>query len=236
VNVSLERLLGKFQNVARQKIRKEFNATSCIPSTRVTIDVLRAFHIEAEPLPVRMSVANELYMKALSEGDLPPEDERGRDEWSARTGACSRVIGMDDNDNETVQDSCFTGMPFKPENFIGMSPVEPDTAMFLAKGEWNGHLVAHIPKYHLFIDASANQANWPEKNIKLPGVIVIRDIDNRFLHGDDSLSRLMYGCLVQYEVSSNQDYLQSDAWKDKSLTEPTVKAIYRAMRRTGGAR
>jgi hypothetical protein len=228
MNDSLKRVLARFTCVARLEIRKKFNSASCIPSTRVTIDVLHEFGFEAEPLSVAMWVVNTAYMKAVNAGDEPPDNERESNEWFARTGAWSKAIGDYGNDGETTQNTCITGAPFKP-SFICL--IEPDTPMFLAEGKWNGHLVAHLPKYHLLVDASADQANEPTKNILLPGVITIPVPNNRFLRGDEPVEGYINGCFVRYTVSSNRDFLQSDAWKDESLTQSVVKAICRAIRK-----
>lgn len=87
------------QKFARDEILKEFSVTSCIASTRIAIDVMGAYGIEAQPLPVSLMVFNKEAKKILEQSGSDefkkivdrqhPEAEGGP--WSVGLGVTSHT-------------------------------------------------------------------------------------------------------------------------------------------------
>ena len=69
-------LLSALRRYGRDEILKHFDATSCIASTRVAINVLAHYGIHAEPLPVSMLVFNAEATRLLETGGTPLLQEK----------------------------------------------------------------------------------------------------------------------------------------------------------------
>jgi hypothetical protein len=74
--MTLENALDSFARVARPIIRRSYAAASCIASTRITIDVMRALGFVASPLAVMLYVGNPAFRESLSDDDLASCAER----------------------------------------------------------------------------------------------------------------------------------------------------------------
>lgn len=132
------RILDALVARARPVIRAEFQADSCIATTRVGLDVLRYFGIPAQEYPLLVAIFNPEAVQLLADG-LPME------ELAARTQA----IGPEE--------------PSGPWSVgLGMSPVPGGRA-----NGWSGHLVIGSPALGIVADLSADQASRPHKQIVL---------------------------------------------------------------------
>jgi len=96
-------IIKLFVEVAAPIFRERFRADSCINATRVTVEVLRAFGVRAEPCSVLFVAANGAYVRRLSErGSLP--DKETLDRWIAEDGAWA--LGVD---TTSTRDGKFAG-------------------------------------------------------------------------------------------------------------------------------
>ena len=88
-------VIAALMKVARPVIRTTFRQDSCIPSTRIGIDVLAYFGLKAVPMPLFMLIYNDEAMKLIEGGKAAQLQElmhsRGPDEpggpWSVGVGA-----------------------------------------------------------------------------------------------------------------------------------------------------
>ena len=88
-----EVILTNYARIARPIILDYFAAASCIGSTAITIDVLKALDIPAVPFPCRVQIFNAKFIeRVLREGRFPA----GRQEiveWTEGTGLWSVGLG-----------------------------------------------------------------------------------------------------------------------------------------------
>lgn len=94
VERSVEDILRRFASVAREEIRREYIAASCVPATWVTVEVLRRLGVTAEPREVVASVGNGTYV-ALWQRYGPPKTRELLDHWTNDLGADIIGIGHD---------------------------------------------------------------------------------------------------------------------------------------------
>lgn len=201
--MKLEDILGRLQEVARAVIRRDFRADSCIGSTRTVTRVLEHFGISAKPLPVQVYIYNKSYVDAVERGDWPPTfDQVMFRHWCDRNGAWAIGVGV------------------------------WDEAEGLKPGQYGGHLVAFLPKHHLLIDASLDQAVRPQRGIVLPDVLQI-PTTAEFEEGAASLSGVVNNCVLRYHQHNDEGrYLRSPDWADPKRTRKATEDILRYIRQT----
>jgi hypothetical protein len=90
-----------------------------------------------------------------------------------------------------------------------------------------GHLVTFVPRLNLLIDASIDQADRPEKNIKLPSVFVA-NVNKAFLSGKEPLEYdILAGSKHSTTVIYERTFLPSKTYKmssDWTRTDRTKRA------------
>lgn len=87
-----------FVDVAPAILKANFRPDSCINSTRVFIEVMRAFNVKAEPRSVMTVAVNRIYAeKLIANGGWPTRREQ-TDEWCA-AGGWSLGIDIDGHTN-----------------------------------------------------------------------------------------------------------------------------------------
>jgi len=253
--VPLRALLVCFAKVARTEIVKDWGLASCIAGTRITIDVLKRYGVEAVSIPVDLFACNAAYMKAVDAGDQPPTDKRALTEWFARTGAWSAGTGIaaiTEHDIHIVEDYVPPGDPVHDWIPVNMNmfpqPLKDGDVVMLGKRGYRyydesageclspihvGHVVAHLPKHSLIVDASADQVDEPEKGIELPSVVVINS-NRRFLNGEELLIGDCNGGCFQYKRTDNETYREAEIWRDKSKTKHTRESICAGIERLLG--
>lgn len=84
-------IISAFASVARPIIRTEYDVDSCIPSTRIAIDVFHHFDLRARPLVARMRAFNAAMGRCMAEGG--PEDEATFERWDRVHGARTSSVG-----------------------------------------------------------------------------------------------------------------------------------------------
>ena len=183
---------------------------------------------------IRLYLAcNAAYLKATEAGDNPPQDCAELEGWFKRTGAHSTGIGVDRSTDKNffLDPSEVHLWNNKEHTYINREILgEVDgTLLIYEDTKWNGHLVAHLPRQQFLIDATADQANRPEKGIELPEIAIVRPTSRKFLNGDETLVTQFGECRFQYEVRRNEGFRKSDFWKDKRHTQPAVKMICTRM-------
>lgn len=89
-------IVEKLMIYGRPEILKDFRADSCIVSTAIGIDVLTAFGILAEPLPIKTSIFNTPYVKRIESGSEFPNRET-LIRWGQEDGSYSVGIGYGEN-------------------------------------------------------------------------------------------------------------------------------------------
>jgi hypothetical protein len=77
--MNLEKVLRSFARVARPIIRRSYDAGSCVASTRISIDVLRALGFVASPLAVMLYVGNPAYRESLEEDAVLCAERPGKE-------------------------------------------------------------------------------------------------------------------------------------------------------------
>jgi hypothetical protein len=198
----IQRVVDTIEKVAREEIRKDFRADSCIASTRVVIRVLKHFGIEAQPFPVKLMVFNAAFVRQLELGNRPPQGETQLAAWCEKYGAWS--VG------------------------VGFNPSDPTAGA--GDPGYVGHLIAVLPTYWLAVDASADQADRPRHGINMPGVMTF-PITPKFLNGQGSVfAASPDGAFLEYKPDlGNLGHRVSPDWNDKTRTKRSIKAIIRAV-------
>lgn len=132
------RILDALVSHARPVILTEFQADSCIASTRIGLDVLGYFGIPAREYPLLVAAFNPEAL-ALMEQGVPVEE----------IGEQTRSISPDDPDG-----------PWSVG--IGASPVPGGRA-----NGWSGHLIIGSPELGIVADLSLDQGARPHKRLHL---------------------------------------------------------------------
>jgi hypothetical protein len=83
VDDSTNLIVNALLKVGREEILKRYRPDSCIASTKIAIDVLSYFAIEAKPMVVRMLAYNALAWEAVSRQEQPDWDAGA---WSLGLG------------------------------------------------------------------------------------------------------------------------------------------------------
>jgi hypothetical protein len=240
---ALNRLLGAYREIARGEIVKEFGRGSCIPATRITIDVLHHYKVEAVAMPVKMILYNASLRGQLLAGNDPQYQDL--EEWCKRTGACSVGLGyskkqfngpeyqrlITSTQQELLGADYFPLCDLEIGEIIliegrGFRVCEGPGGLPLLDPVHVGHVVAYLPAHNLLIDASADQLNRPEDEIELPGVMTLIAPPGLLDAGFESESG---GCFVFYRRADNYTYQESQIWFDNRRTKPTRAAIIAAI-------
>lgn len=180
------RLIGLLREVARPLIMSVCRTrTNCIAATKIIVDTLQSYGIEARALPCQLRVRNAVHLYQLdawrrSNGDTPAPEFMQR-HWRDDLGAWAVYVGYgSDNPNDTGYD---------------------------------GHLVVHVPLLQLAIDASIDQVDRPEKKIgPMPPVLVFKWDAQQFnhVHTDDIDGN---GTRVEYtRADGRDDYVTAPDW------------------------
>lgn len=142
-------IIQALHDQARPTLLQYMTRDSCIPSTRIGIDVLAYFGIHAEPLPLFVLVINQDGVEMLNEGDKT----------------------LDDVGREALKrQASDPGGPWT----IGLgAPLEARSGAGAAPGKWAGHLVIAVPERRTLIDLSVDQINRPLKGIMFKDPLVI---------------------------------------------------------------
>lgn len=97
-------------------------------------------------------------------------------------------------------------------------------------GEWSGHVVA-IAGRRVLVDAAIDQANRPEWDIIVPGVLVTECGDG-FLRCSPAVCQVNGGSWVTYRPTSGpgaNDFMRSEYWVRSSRNRGIAKQIERQM-------
>lgn len=88
-----DKIMEVYAEVAPALIYRHFSVDCCLNATRVAIDVLHGFGIEARPLTTKVMVFNKaMWDKVQAKGDLPSKEEM--DEWVEAGAWCLGVDGQ----------------------------------------------------------------------------------------------------------------------------------------------
>ena len=99
-------------------------------------------------------------------------------------------------------------------------------------GKWNGHLVAIVGSRWL-VDASIDQANRPQRNIKLPDVLVA-PLVNDFVTGKMNLAiERKDGLYIEYRAQpeDKESWKDTPNWTQRWQTKPVVNRIVAILKR-----
>lgn len=185
---------------ARPLILDHYRADSCIASTRVAIEVLRYFGLNAEPLPLLVLAFNAEAARMIEEGaDLPTvHAETLKYSTDDPGGPWTIAVG--------------TGRQARHSGDEG----------------WAGHLVAAIPDLKVVIDLSIDQINRPHKTMNFTPVwsIVPEDdwwageVNNAFFRTDED-------CLLILDRNAldPDGYKASTNWTMKDHSKTAIKQI-----------
>jgi hypothetical protein len=89
--MTLKTIVGQFVGMARREILRDHTRSSCIASTRITIDVFHQLGFAAEPLEVVATVGNGAYSR-LRATHGPPLNRASLESWATVQGA--QVVGI----------------------------------------------------------------------------------------------------------------------------------------------
>lgn len=96
--------------------------------------------------------------------------------------------------------------------------------------KWPGHLVG-ILKEEILIDLTMDQCRRPEKNIELPGVVLI-PLDGDFLKAEGAMIGFLNGCRVHYVAfPEDQSYKKARDWSEKKRRSRFVGAAIRRFKK-----
>lgn len=190
-----DEIVQRLLTTGREYIREEFAADSCIASTRIGINVLAHYDIEAEPLPVSAMVLNKYAANLLL-------SDRDRFE---------RELAAADPDE--------WGGPWS----IGLGAAKPPGIERNPHG-WEGHLIIEIPTTRTFVDLSLDQVSRPHKGMRLKPLAFTLEDDDPFIVGPERFVGVdaRAGCLVSYnrDCPDPNGYLASTNWTgDKGMQE-----------------
>ncbi len=125
-------------------LARHCDVTRCVNATRVCLEVMRAFHVRAEPLSVDALAVNRA--------------------WLALTTSLGRDLG---HGPETAEETRLFQKAGAWAVGFDTEPRSTDNA----KNVWPGHLVAIVQKEWI-VDAAAIQMSRPHKHIAIPDVFV----------------------------------------------------------------
>lgn len=198
-------IVTAYADVARPLMRQWLSPNSCIAATRITMNILNVFGIDARPLPVVATVHNPAWL-ALGRKlkRQPTVDEQKADPGNAWS------VGLGFNDPES-RDSY---------------PVDPNN--------WAGHLVALTLNDALLIDGAIDQASRPQYDMPIPPIVLVQETTARFLDGSGSVvGETPDGVIISYHRNLTPDlYEHAPDWRvtKHGLIE---LAIMRAMKAQG---
>jgi hypothetical protein len=118
-----------YERVAAQVLPQHFSADCCINGTRVALDVLAHFGVEARPVPVRAFAFNKVMYERLTAE--PEPDQAMLDQWIAEGGWSCGIVG-DANDGwpyhlvalaEGYLIDSASGQFYRPQHDICVAPV-----------------------------------------------------------------------------------------------------------------
>jgi hypothetical protein len=196
----LKRMLLLYQHMARAPIVAKFGIPSCVPATRITIEVLAHFGFQARPLSVRTDIFNAAYMAALEKDGMEPCDVSQR--W------------LNDHQDE--------------HKAAGVGLVVLGSATAAEWNEGIGHVVA-IAEEHWLVDASLSQANHTRDNIgvHVPDV-ALSTVTENFLTYRNALRIFpdMNECRVQYmAIKDDLFFTKSPAWNDPAISPVALDLV-----------
>jgi hypothetical protein len=175
-----------------------FERRSCILHTRLAVMRARKDGIRARALACRVEVLNPEWI-AL-------RDRLGREptsaEWTANPQAWSMGIGF------------------------GAGEVPLATLDARRRDGYDAHVVTVVEERHV-LDLTIDQANRPQKNIKLrPGFF---DASPAFLAGEVGIGYVQNGCEVRYmPIPDERGYLTVPDWTEVRANDPVVRRILAA--------
>lgn len=164
----VDAVIQALHDQARPTLLQYMRPDSCIPSTRIGIDVLEYFGIHAKPLPLFVLVVNDAGIAMLDRGKT-----------------LNDVV--DEAFKHTKEEA---GGPWT----IGLgAPYESRGGQLAEAGKWAGHLVIAIPQHRTLVDLSIDQISRPHKNITFtePLVVVLDESSDPWWADEDPLYSLI---------------------------------------------
>lgn len=197
-----ETILDALTKIARPVIRTEFNADSCIASTRIALDVLAYFGVKAEAKPVMVVVLN---AKAAKLAETMTLDEITK---------IAQGYSMEDTEGPWTM-------------MIGSGR---STRKDRNRKPWSGHLVATIPDESIIIDLSIDQAARPQKGLD-PTPYWVRIPDRQWWANEVEVLPMLRedgtALLFNNKCPDPDGYLKSPNWDAKN--DPEGRASLRLI-------
>jgi hypothetical protein len=190
----LELLLTRLAPVVREEMLKVAVPNCCIATVAVLRRVFRHHGFEARGVPVAVTIRNRKMLEALAKGIPIPDDPKALHKWMEATGSWS----------------------------IGILPESALESRARGYDAFGGHLVCHVQD--TLVDASLDQANRPEHDIKLLPFIAV-ETSPEFLAGKQMLVGKVNGCEVTYRPLRTSEWRKSADWIEERRYRATVNAI-----------
>lgn len=186
---------------ARAAVLERYEASSCVLTTAVLIDLAADFKLPLVPLVVRAILGNPAFFDLVAAQGMP--NKPTMDAWVRDHGAWCVGLGYSEK----------TG-----------------------QGRLNGHLVAMLNR-RVLIDASLDQADRPQRDLRVGGPIVATMSRAMVLRSEPLVVPLARG-MVSYTLHERQDgYQHGEGWQRSAgyRTRVTRRAreLYRELRLRG---
>ncbi len=204
--MNLRALIDRLAPVAYPTMREEYRPDCCIAAAAILIRVFKECGYEAEPVPVTVEVYNEAMVKLLESGNPLPSDLERKRLLLDLTGAW--------------------GVAIAPADTPVVSPLRDQRRPL--GGGYGGHLLLRVNEY--LIDATIQQAERPEYQIKLPPMIVACHAER--LMRDGKLFLEVGTCHVVYRRITDESYREATDWK---RTKPFRQTVNKILQRIGAS-
>jgi hypothetical protein len=177
----------------------------CIAMTKLGIDALRYFRLDAKPVPVKVLALNPTLGAWVQEGHTLDETA----EWPEGSFAVALGHGVDPNTARQRRMRAMGRMP-----------------------GWDGHLVIGVDD-HVLIDLSMSQMRRNNRNIILPDTAILR-VESPFEGLTESVVFDFGECVVAYDPDpTNVGYRDAPDWKltgGGAFHRALVGQVIRAMK------
>jgi len=217
--VILGALTGRFRTVSNEL---GLPVASCILSSRIGVEVLRYFGIDARPEPAGLDVLNAVMLEGISRG-LTAEQivaEYGDDAWA---------ISVDEDERHRLVEPVRVTDSRRPGGWSGHMVVwAPLTVASLP--EWGGP----VTQSYALIDLSLDQANRPHRRIVLEPSWTATD--DGFLRGEPVVAYDdNQGCGIRWwHRPGNLGYRHGRSWQIRTDTaaggKPLIGRLIREIR------
>lgn len=217
--MKIDRVIDGIVAHGRGPIRDTFGLRSCIPATKVVIEVLRRYGHRALPLPVEVFIMSGPFADYVKAGGRWPQSAA---DWDALGPLMYAMVCGGNPANYTRRGAAC-------------GPSSPSM--------WDGHLVAWAPGGGLgwMVDASLDQASRPAAGVVLPGVFALQ-VSAQFRKGGDgrklSVRQGDGGPVLQYTArpDNTEGYRTSVLWRecDDVVGQVAAEVINRMQGRPAG--